>query len=208
MELQLMRHFCTLIAAVILIAPAASGTSIHRVPPHQTKYASCAVQKLIDSINHEWAYLNDRPLDESFESEFPNLIYTDYLGKASSVSVAGHGYKGKRFDELDFVESLRKDHGKEDKGVIEATKLVRLTKDKISPSYLLQLRRNKWEVYQVLPTWETREGYEMSISTWLVQYSGNDISLLRQVDELSNLADGKKDRLTMQINCNHIDNGE
>lgn len=200
-----MRNLCILIAVLNLIVPTVSATSIHNASPHQTKYASCAVQKLIDSINHEWAYLKDRSLDESFESEFPSLIYTDFLGKTSAVSVAGREYKGKRFKELDFVESLRKNHGKEDIGVIEATKLVRLTKDKISPTYLLQLRRNKWEVYQIFPTWEIREGYGISISTWLVQYSGNKIFLLRQADELSSLADKKRNQLSMQIDCSRLE---
>ena len=69
------------------------------------------------------------------------------------------------------------------------------------PVYLLNLRRTKWEVYQTLPDLESVERYETSDSTWMMQFKGNELYMMRQADELAPTAAKKVNLLMQEVNC-------
>lgn len=190
-EKAMIKRVLTTVALAGLAAPL-GATTIGFTPNHDQRFAVCETHKLTDYVNNMWAELNDREEGEDRFITWDNFdIYTDRLGRVGSLTSKKHSGKALPSHEYDFVENLRMSFGKEDEGPIKAHRLVRLQKGKKYPVYLFQFERNQWKEYSILlgsDEIESEARYEVTHSTWLVQFQGNQINTLRQAEELSVLA--------------------
>ena len=188
-------------------AAPAGALSWSRVEPHEQKYALCEARKIADYINYEGEVLEERAERDDKWVGYPDYyIYTTALGVVGNYSGPEHTYLGDGHPAhaFDFVETMRKWNGKADKGPIVASRLVVLDRDKYLPVYLLNLRRKRWERYTTYPAMEDVEEYQDTESTWIVQFKGNSMFLLRQADELAPLAARRRDLLTKRIDCKKL----
>ena len=155
---------------------------------------------MADYVNAEWADFNDQArLPDKYVGYLNIFLYTDRLGKVGRLN--GFTYKGEAASENDFVESLRSANGKKDIGPIVASRLVLMQPHKTTPIYLLNLRRTKWEVYQTLPDYKEVKEYQTSESTWMMQFAGNELYLMRQADELAPTAARQPNLLEKKVDC-------
>lgn len=181
--------FTLALAALVGVARPAAALSWSKIPPHERASAICETRKLIDYINAEWAYLNDddEERDEAFED------YPGFDIRSDGIDASPH--------ERDWVRSLRTKHGRPDQGPIIASRLVLLQAHRTYPTYLITLRRTAWQHYLILGEETEVTGYEREQDTWLVQFQGNEISRVRQVDELAPAAEARPNLLGRRVNC-------
>lgn len=181
--------------------PAAAMSGGH-VPPHKQVYAICEAGRFADWVNTEWdAQLKDEQGKDEYIG-YPNIyLYSNSLGKVGQLRGPGHPGVDHPASESDLVESLRTSNGKNDEGPIVASRLVMLQRDKFSPVYLLSLRRKKWERYSIYPSYDEVQQYEVSDSVWIMQFSGNELYLMREAQELAPTAARGRNLMTRKVDC-------
>lgn len=163
-----LRYF--LQACGLLITASAEATSIAAPRPHDPLQACGAVRQLVADLNA------GKPHGDG--AWRPRFYFTDAFGRVEP-------------GELDaFARSLRESAGQPDRAPMRIVGLYRLGQKDSAGQYILLTEREHWQLkdYEdgpmLLPVEVDRPHWAVTNTTWLITFSGGEITHVREASEL------------------------
>ncbi|WP_144037939.1 hypothetical protein [Sphingopyxis sp. KK2] len=174
------RAAALLLPAMLLVTPPpVAATSIVATPPHRTDRACALAADIFAGLV---ANASPRP-----NALLAVIVTTDALGTTTWE------------DKDALAAELGSHNGKPDRVPPRLLSLRRIDDggDKTQAIYVATLERDRWELERymgddglLMPVYEPDPHYEVSTGAWLVTFRGNQVTTLREADELWPLARG------------------
>lgn len=162
------RSVLTLLAGWALVASPVQATSVEARAAHDPRQACAAATALVAELAAGQLH---GPANTAHRR-----YYSNGLGEVEAD------------EEPQFIQSLLSSAGKPDRRPMRIHSLLRLGKD--TSLYLVMVERQLWQAKRydtdemLRPVAVDDPHWESELATWLISFDGNEITSMRQADEL------------------------